>query len=113
MICRESIEFSSEVYKELETDSIRDQISAPYVVWKRREAGDEGILTITESFTAHKGQLPFEKSKIFASGGDKNGANNVGVPVGKVKIGLFIGTAVASTVFATIQVLDAGSADTY
>jgi len=49
---------------------------------------------------------------IFASGGDKNGANNVGVPVGKVKIGLFIGTAVASTVFATIQVLDAGSADT-
>ena len=42
----------------------------------------------------------------------KNGANNVGVPVGKVKIGLFIGTAVASTVFATIQVLDAGSADT-
>jgi len=49
---------------------------------------------------------------IFASGGDKNGANNVGVPVGRVKIGLFIGTAVASTVFATIQVLDAGSADT-
>ena len=63
--CRESIEFSSEVYKELETDSIRDQISTPYVVWKRREAGDGGILTITESFTAHKGQLPFEKSKIF------------------------------------------------
>ena len=62
--CRESIEFSSEVYKELETDSIRDQISTPYVVWKRREAGDEGILTITESFTAHKGQLPFEKGRI-------------------------------------------------
>ncbi|MDA9092132.1 ABC transporter permease [Pelagibacteraceae bacterium] len=49
---------------------------------------------------------------IFASGGDKNGATNVGVPVGRVKIGLFIGTAVASTIFATIQVLDAGSADT-
>jgi len=49
---------------------------------------------------------------IFASGGDKNGATNVGVPVGKVKIGLFIGTAVASTIFACIQVLDAGSADT-
>ena len=49
---------------------------------------------------------------IFASGGDKNGATNVGVPVGKVKIGLFIGTAVAATLFATIQVLDAGSADT-
>ena len=39
---------------------------------------------------------------IFASGGDKNGATNVGVPVGKVKIGLFIGTAVASTIFATV-----------
>ena len=38
--------------------------------------------------------------------------HNVGVPVGKVKIGLFIGTAVASTIFASIQVLDAGSADT-
>jgi simple sugar transport system permease protein len=49
---------------------------------------------------------------IFASGGDKIGATNVGVPVGKVKIGLFIGTAVASTIFACIQVLDAGSADT-
>ena len=49
---------------------------------------------------------------IFASGGDKNGANNVGVPVGRVKISLFIGTAVAATIFATIQVLDAGSADT-
>ena len=49
---------------------------------------------------------------IFASGGDKNGATNVGVPVGRVKISLFIGTAVASTIFATIQVLDAGSADT-
>ena len=49
---------------------------------------------------------------IFASGGDKNGATNVGVPVGRVKISLFIGTAVAATLFATIQVLDAGSADT-
>ena len=49
---------------------------------------------------------------IFASGGDKNGATNVGVPVGRVKISLFIGTALASTIFATIQVLDAGSADT-
>ena len=49
---------------------------------------------------------------IFASGGDKVGATNVGVPVGRVKISLFIGTAVASTIFACIQVLDAGSADT-
>ena len=62
---KESNEFSKEVYTELETDSIRDQISTPFVVWKRRQEGDEGILTITESFTAHQGQLPLEKSKIF------------------------------------------------
>jgi simple sugar transport system permease protein len=35
----------------------------------------------------------------------------VGVPVARVKIILFIGTACAATVFAAIQVLDAGSAD--
>ena len=62
---KESNEFSKEVYTELTTDSIRDQISTPFVVWKRRQEGDEGILTITESFTAHQGQLPLEKSKIF------------------------------------------------
>ena len=49
---------------------------------------------------------------IFASGGDKLGARNLGVPVGRVKIGLFIGTAVAATIYACVQVLDAGSADT-
>ena len=42
----------------------------------------------------------------------KTEQTNVGVPVGRVKISLFIGTAVAATIFATIQVLDAGSADT-
>ena len=40
------------------------------------------------------------------------GARNVGVPVGRVKISLFIGTAVAATIYACVQVLDAGSADT-
>ena len=49
---------------------------------------------------------------IFATGGDKVAARNVGVPVERVKILLFIGTACAATLFATIQVLDAGSADT-
>jgi simple sugar transport system permease protein len=49
---------------------------------------------------------------IFASGGDQNAARNVGVPVARVKIILFIAMAMASTIFATIQVLDAGSADT-
>ncbi len=49
---------------------------------------------------------------IFAVGGDARSARNVGVPVDAVKILLFIGTACAATLFATIQVLEAGSADT-
>ena len=39
-------------------------------------------------------------------------ARNVGVPVDRVKIILFICTALAATLFATIQVMEAGSADT-
>jgi simple sugar transport system permease protein len=49
---------------------------------------------------------------IFAAGGDPNAARNVGVPVARVKILLFIATACAATLFATIQVLETGSADT-
>lgn len=49
---------------------------------------------------------------IFAAGGDKNAARNVGVPVDRVKIILFIGTACAAALFAAIQVLKFGSADT-
>jgi simple sugar transport system permease protein len=48
---------------------------------------------------------------IIASGGDKVAARNAGVPVNRVKVTLFIGTACASTLFAAIQVMDAGSAD--
>ncbi len=48
---------------------------------------------------------------IFAVGGDAVAARNVGVPAARVKILLFMGTACAATLFATIQVLDAGSAD--
>ena len=47
---------------------------------------------------------------IFASGGDSNAANNVGVPVKRVKIMLFILTAFCATVFATCQVMEFGSA---
>jgi simple sugar transport system permease protein len=49
---------------------------------------------------------------IFATGGDQEVARNVGVPVGAVKISLFVYTACAATLLATIQVMDAGSADT-
>ena len=49
---------------------------------------------------------------IFAAGGDKNAARNVGVPVSFVKIVLFTMTAAGATLAAVITVLDAGSADT-
>lgn len=63
--CSKSNLLSSQIYKELESNSIRDQLSTPYIVWKNRNLGDDGILTIKESFTAHKGQLPLPKSQIF------------------------------------------------
>ena len=49
---------------------------------------------------------------IFAAGGDKNAARNVGVPVNRVKVILFVFTALAAAVFATCQVMNYGSADT-
>lgn len=49
---------------------------------------------------------------IFAVGGDANAARNVGVPVAKVKVRLFVMTALAAALFAAIQVLSVGSADT-
>jgi simple sugar transport system permease protein len=49
---------------------------------------------------------------IFAVGGDANAARNIGVPLARVKILLFMGTACAAALFATIQVLESGSADT-
>ncbi len=47
---------------------------------------------------------------IFAVGGDANAAKNVGVPVRKVKISLFMFTAFCACLFATLQVVDIGSA---
>jgi len=49
---------------------------------------------------------------IFAVGGDEKAARNVGVPVNRVKITLFILTALSAAVFAAIQVFEVGSADT-
>ena len=48
---------------------------------------------------------------IFGVGGNLGAARNVGVPVGMVKVLLFMGTAVAAWLVSTIQVLDAKSAD--
>src|SRR5690606_19467861 len=49
---------------------------------------------------------------IFGIGGDENAARNVGVPVNRMKIILFMLTAVAAWLVATVQVLDTGGADT-
>jgi simple sugar transport system permease protein len=48
---------------------------------------------------------------VYGTGGDKNAARNVGVPVNRVKIIGFMATSMAAALLATIQVLDAGSAD--
>ncbi|HEY8905297.1 MAG TPA: ABC transporter permease, partial [Rhodoferax sp.] len=47
---------------------------------------------------------------IQAVGGDANAAKNVGIPVARVKVSLFVLMAFCSTVFAVLQVADAGSA---
>ena len=48
---------------------------------------------------------------IFAAGGDANAARNSGVPVDRVKTGLFVLTACAAALVAILTVLDAGSTD--
>jgi simple sugar transport system permease protein len=48
---------------------------------------------------------------IFGVGGNLQAARNIGVPVGFVKIVLFVTTAVAAWLVATIQVLSAKGAD--
>jgi simple sugar transport system permease protein len=48
---------------------------------------------------------------VFASGGDSLAARNVGVPVARVKISLFMLTAASATLLAVIQILNTGSAD--
>jgi simple sugar transport system permease protein len=47
---------------------------------------------------------------ILAVGGDPNAAKNTGVPVARVKISLFVVTALCAALFAVLQVADAGSA---
>lgn len=49
---------------------------------------------------------------IFGIGGDANAARNVGVPVSRMKVILFMVTALSAWLVGTIQVLSAGGADT-
>jgi simple sugar transport system permease protein len=51
-------------------------------------------------------------SWIFGSGGDANAARNVGVPVNRVKIALFMVTAFAALLVAVIQAVQFNGADT-
>ncbi len=48
---------------------------------------------------------------IFAVGGAKDAARSMGVPVGRVKILLFMATAASAALYACIQVLGVGTAD--
>lgn len=48
---------------------------------------------------------------VFGVGGDAEAARSNGVPVERVRVLLFMGTAVAATIFAALQVLAVGSAD--
>ena len=48
---------------------------------------------------------------IFGAGGDANAARNTGVPVARVKILLFIGTAVSACLLAMIQAVTTTNAD--
>jgi simple sugar transport system permease protein len=49
---------------------------------------------------------------IFAVGGEETSARNTGVPVDRVKIILFMLTAMSAVLFAAIQIMQVGSADT-
>lgn len=48
---------------------------------------------------------------IFAVGGSKDAARNIGVPVSRVKILLFMCTAASAALYACIQVLSVGTVD--
>jgi simple sugar transport system permease protein len=49
---------------------------------------------------------------IFGAGGDANAARQIGVPVNRLKVGLFMTTATAAWLLATIQVITVKSMDT-
>ena len=50
-------------------------------------------------------------SWIYATGDNKESARANGVPVNRVKVGLFMFSAFCATIFATCQVLDTNSSD--
>ncbi|RKP47758.1 ABC transporter permease [Pararobbsia silviterrae] len=65
------------------------------------------LLAVCGAFTLAKTRFG---NWIFAVGGDPIAAKNVGVPVRRVKITLFVLTAFCACLFAVLQVCDIGSA---
>jgi len=57
--------FNDMWWNEIQSGSLRDQLSIPYVVWMMRQEKYMNIHTIPESFTAHPSGLRIPKSKIF------------------------------------------------
>ncbi len=48
---------------------------------------------------------------IFGTGGHTESARNMGVPTNRVKVLLFMGTAICGTILSTLQVFEAGSSE--
>jgi simple sugar transport system permease protein len=66
------------------------------------------LLTVVASLVLWKTQFG---NWIFAVGGDEESARNVGVPIARVKITLFVCTALAAGLAAVLVSLSSGSAD--
>jgi len=66
------------------------------------------LLTAVASYVLFR--TPFG-NWIFGVGGDAKASHALGVPVARVKVTLFIATAMSAALLAVIQVLDTGSAD--
>lgn len=66
------------------------------------------LITVLAMWTLNRTRLG---NWIFGIGGDANASRNVGVPVTRIKIGLFMFTAFAAFFVALLQVSSTGSAD--
>ena len=65
-------------------------------------------LTVIAIFILQRTQLG---NWIFGTGGHAESARNMGVPTNRVKIILFIGTALCATILSSLQVFEAGSSE--
>ncbi len=80
---------------------------APLVPGIPKVIGWWAVLAVASSFRLTRTRFG---NWIFASGGDANAAKNMGVPVARVKVTLFMFTAFCAWLFAMLQICDIGSA---